>query len=295
MWTEAQMILINDRIPGGPQAVLGPAGCGPDVAVLDEVADATIITLDERDERLSLLQSLLKERRIRCSVRRRDRFTDEELQAARLLVAWYCHPGGIRIFAGPRMGTTYDVSEACMRCGAGARQTSALIIEAETLHVLEERRAAATTYEDLLVDERLAVALAESGATGISFRGVFAAFEKKGHFQLSMRQLCATHTMPPMSARSTGIERYDPCSCGRSGFYLPSEIPTRIFYRAADLANICDVNVTWEWFGDSGFEGDVSDALFPYPLFLVTPNIWRIFRDAGVTGFDWIPIHVVDE
>ena len=54
------------------------------------------------------------------------------------------------------------------------------------------------------------------------------------------------------------------------------------------------MNVTWEWFGDFNFEGDVSNALFPYPLFLVTPKVWRIFRDAGVTGFDWIPIRVED-
>ena len=72
------------------------------------------------------------------------------------------------------------------------------------------------------------------------------------------------------------------------------ELPTRLVYRASDLEDIRDVNVTWEWFGEVNFDGDVSDALFPYPWFLITPKVWRIFRDAGVTGFDWIPIHVVD-
>jgi hypothetical protein len=54
------------------------------------------------------------------------------------------------------------------------------------------------------------------------------------------------------------------------------------------------LNTTWEWFGDSKFDGDVSDALFPYPWFLVTPKVWRVFRDAGVTSFDWLAIRVED-
>ncbi|MDI1434329.1 hypothetical protein QHF89_32825 [Polyangium sorediatum] len=293
MWTEVEVMIDNRRVPNGPQTILGPAGCGPDVAALDEVADATIITLDEKDERLPRLLNLLKERGIRWFEKRRDRFTDEELQAARLLVMEYGSLEG-KIFGGPRVGTKYDMSEACSRCGAGARQTSALVVEADELRHLEGRRAAATCYEDMLVDERLAGALAESGATGLEFRGVFAAFEKRGHFQLPYRQLCATHVMPRMSPRSTGIDLSQPCPCGRSCFMTYNRTPARLAYRAADLADIRDVNVTWEWYGYSKYNGDVYDSVLPYPLFLVTPKVWRIYRDAGVTGFDWLPIRVVD-
>ncbi|TKD03527.1 hypothetical protein [Polyangium fumosum] len=294
MRTEVEITVINDRIPGGPETVLGLAKCGPDVAVADEGDYWTDITLDEKDERLPLLLSLLKERGITWIERRRDRFTDEELESARLLAMEYFSPAG-SIFAGPRVGTKYDMGKACMRCGAGARQTSAMVVDGQELHVIEGRRAAATCYNDMLVDEKLAGALAQSGATGITFRGVFAAFEGRGHFQLPWRQLCATHTMPPMSPRSTGIEPYKPCTCRRSSFTTPREIPTRLVYRASDLADIRDVNVTWEWFGEVNFNGDVYDSVLPFPLFLVTPKIRRIFRDAGATGFDWIPIRVVDE
>ncbi|WP_170319293.1 hypothetical protein [Polyangium spumosum] len=221
--------------------------------------------------------------------RRYDSFTDEELESARLLFMWY--DVNSTVFGGPRMGTTYDMSDACNRCGAGARQTSAMFIEGEDLPKLEGRRAAATCYDDILVDEKLARALAESGATGLSFRDVFAGFEERS-FQIPWRQMCATHTLPPMSPRSTSIYPYTPCTCGRSSFSWKAEIPLRLAYRAADLADISDVNVTWEWFGEVKFDGDVSEALFPYPLFLVTPKVWRIFRDAGVTGFDWLPIRV---
>ncbi|MDC3957421.1 hypothetical protein KEG38_26425 [Polyangium jinanense] len=299
MKTEVKVLFAAQHIPGGLEAVFGPAGIPMDVA---EVQDFTLqrkrqirvnLTLDETDKRLSVLLDLLKTHGISWLERRYDCFTDEELESTRLLVMWY--DVNAEVFAGPRVGTTYDVSEACNRCGAGARQTSAMIIDGEYLHRLEGRRAAATCYDDMLVDEKLAGTLAESGLIGISFRGVFAAFEKRGHIQLPWRQICATHTMPPLSPRSTGIEGDELCSCGRSGFLGQAEVPLRLVYRASDLVDIRDVNVTWEWFGDFHFEGDVSDALFPSPLFLVTPKVWRIFRDAGVTGFDWIPIQVVDE
>ena len=97
-----------------------------------------------------------------------------------------------------------------------------------------------------------------------------------------------------MSPRSTGIQPYHPCPCKRSGYNTLPEIPPRLTYRAADLVGIKDVNLTWEWFGGSKYNGDVSDALFPYPWFLITPKVWRIFRDAGVTGFDFIPVRVVE-
>ncbi|MRG91875.1 hypothetical protein [Polyangium spumosum] len=293
MRTEVRILVRSDRMPGGPRALLGSVGCGPDVVQVREDAIFTIVTLDERDERLPRLVQLLTERGISWLEGRHDRFTDDELEAAPLLIMSY--DVNARVFGGPRVGTTYDMSEACERCGAGARQTSAMIIDGEDLHKLEGRRAATTPYDDVLVDEKLAAVLAASGATGLSFRGVFAAFEKRGHIQLPWRQLCATHTMPPMSPRSTGIVPDDLCSCRRSGFDTPSEIPTRLVYRAADFTEIRDVNVTWEWFGDTHYEGDVGDALFAYPRFLVTPKVRCIFLDAGVTGFDWLPIRVVED
>jgi len=299
MKTAVNVLFKAQHIPGGLEAVFGPAGIPLDLA---KVQDFMLqrkrqiwveLTLDETDERMSLLLDLLEDRGISWLERRYDCFTDDELESSPLLMMSY--DVNATVFGGPRMGTTYDMSDACKRCGAGARQTSAMVIEGEYLDKLEGRRAATTPYDDVLIDEKLADLLAQSGATGLSFRGMFAAFEKRGHFQLPWRQLSATHTMPPMSPRSTGIERDNPCSCGRSGFYLTPKIPNRLVYRAADLAHKHDVNVTWEWFGDVHFEGDVSDALFPYPLFLVTPKVWRIFRDAGVTGFDWIPIRIDED
>ncbi|TKD10301.1 hypothetical protein [Polyangium fumosum] len=294
MNTEVRVFFYGHRIPGGAEAVLVPARCGPDVADVREgfgpQAVDVWVTLDETDERLPILLRLLEQHGERRVVWKRDLFTDAELDAAPLLLI--DPKPELEIFGGPRIGTTYDVTDACKVCGAGARQTSALLINGEELNALEGRRAASTYYSDLIVEDRLAGQLASSGVTGLSFRGVFAAFENQVRFQLPWRQLCANKTLPPMSPRSTGIIRDTHCACGRSGVTGTAEQPTRLVYHAADLADMQDVNLTWEWFGEPRFNGDVSDALFPYPWFLVTPKVWRIYRDAGVTGFDWLPIRV---
>ena len=70
--------------------------------------------------------------------------------------------------------------------------------------------------------------------------------------------------------------------------------PPRLVYRTWDLERTEDVNTTWEWFESWSFDGDVSDALFPYPWLLVTPKVRRVFVAAGVTSFNWLPIRVED-
>jgi hypothetical protein len=260
-----------------------------DVPVLRQVE--VWVTLDDTDPRLPVLLQLLKQHGESWLELRRDRYTDEELDRARLLIMQSKNDD--EVFGGPRLGTKYDLGGACSVCGAGARQTSALLIDGEEVPKLEGLRATSTYYSDIIVDDRLAEELEGIGATGLSFRSVYAVMPDKRQIKLRWRQLCAAHTLPPISPRSTGIERRDGCtSCGRSGFFTRMDDPPRLAYRARDLDGVEDVNTTWEWFGDWKFDGNVSEALFPYPWFLVTPKVWRVFRDAGVTSFDWLPIRV---
>ena len=117
---------------------------------------------------------------------------------------------------------------------------------------MEGLRATSTYYSDILVDEPLAEEL-----------------------------VGAAHTLPPMSGRSTGIERADiGLTCGRGGYANKMDDPTRLAYLPRDLDATGDVNLTWEWFGPYRFEGTVSDALFAYPWFLVTPKVRRIFYEG---------------
>ncbi|MDI1483516.1 hypothetical protein [Polyangium sp. y55x31] len=286
-------------VPDPRKSILEPAGCGPDVAEVDEIVIQGTRSVYLRaamyvdDPRLPILQGRFQALGLEPLESRWDEFTEAELDAAPLLVMLY--DNNDQVFGGPRLGTTYDMSEACPRCGAGARQTSAMIIDGEDLPKLEGRRAAATYYDDMLVDEKMAEQLASAGLSGLSFRGVCARMEDGRRVELPWQQVCATRTLPRMSPRSTGIEPYKPCACGRSSFTNPSEVPLRLTYRAKDVADIRDVNVTWEWCGEVKFNGDVSKAVFPCPLFLVTPKVRRIYLGAGVTGFKWLPIRVVED
>ena len=65
MRPEVRIRFAGNHSPGGAQAVLGPAGCGPDVATVEDVPVlrqvVVRVTLAETDPRLPLLQQLLRQ------------------------------------------------------------------------------------------------------------------------------------------------------------------------------------------------------------------------------------------
>ncbi|MRG96560.1 hypothetical protein [Polyangium spumosum] len=253
------------------------------------------VTLFEDDPRLTVLRQLLLAYRVKWREFQEDTFTDEELDAARLLLVTI--PDESMVFGGPRLGTQFDLSNACPVCAAGARQTSALMLDGadpEDVAKLDTYRVV-TCYQEIVVDEQLAEALESEGVTGLSFRSVYAVRKDKRQVELPRRQMWAEHALPPVSPHSIGMNPRDVCSsCRRGGFYF-SQLSPRLAYRARDLTGAMDVNRTWEWYGYVKFKGDLSEAVLPGPAFLVSPKVWRIFKDAGVTGFKWLPIRVVDD
>jgi hypothetical protein len=199
------------------------------------------------------------------------------------------------IDGGVEWGMAYDLSGACRACGTGARQTSAAFVDGEHLADLEGHRAGATYNWHILVDDALAADLEAVNATGLSFRAVYAVIPDKRQVKLRWKQLHADRTLPPMSPRTTGFERERACEvCRRNGYFTMPEQPLRVGYRASDLLGACDVNLSWENQGYSVLEPDLRDSLLSRPWMLVTPRIRRIFRDAGVTSFNWLPIRVED-
>ncbi|MDI1445740.1 hypothetical protein [Polyangium sp. 6x1] len=300
MKTKVKISFHGHHVPEGEQTILAPAGCGTDVVtvhdykVLRQVLVDVIV--DVEDPRLPLLQKLLLAYKVEWFEDRWDEYTDEEFEAARLIVA--LSPSEIFVLGGPRFGTDYDISTACPACGAGMRQTSAYVLDgsdAESMGKLRQFRAV-SSYDEILVDERLAETLEGAGLSGISFRSVYARQKDMRQVKLPWRQMWASHTLPPISPHSTGIERGKVCkSCQRSRIGYSLKEPTRIAYRALDLIGAQDVNRMWEHFGIARWNGDLKTAVLSQPKFLVTPKVWRIFKDAGVTGFKWLPIRVVED
>lgn len=221
----------------------------------------------------------------------KDTYTEEQLDSARLLVL--NGAGDAMIDGGAAWGTLYDRSAACQACGTGARQTSPLFVNGEELASLEGQRAAMTPYGHMLVDDDLAKSLSGICATGLSFRSVYAVMPDRSQIELGWKQVCAERTLRRMAPGTSGVGRSDVCwVCRRQGHSHIQDRPLRIVYRASDLRDADEVNMTWENQGHAEWKPEVRDSKFAYPWFLVTPKVRRVFRDAGVTSFEWIPIRV---
>jgi hypothetical protein len=298
MRTVVRVCFDGNDIPGGAEAILGPAGCGPDVAKVDGVPvlkrlDAWV-TLEETDPRLPVFLDLLRAHGASWWESHGDDYTEQELDNARLLIM---HPNRqCEISGGVAWGVTYDMTGACPACGTGARQTSALFVDGEEISRLEGHRAGATVFFHLLVDEGIAHDLVQIGATGLSFRSVYAVMPDKRQVKLRWKQMCAAKTLPPASPRTSGLVRQRVCEvCRRNGYFQTEKAPTRLVYGAADLRDADDVSSTWENLGHAILEPDLRDSLLSYPWTLVSPKVRRVFVEAGVTSFDWVPIRVEDE
>ena len=291
-------------LPGGADAILGPSECGPDVVKLkpytweelgglERLGVRVEITLDERDPRVSKVFALLDQYGVERWVDRKDVYTEDELQAAPLLVML---PWQGDLALGYR---TYDDSKACPTCKAGLRQTSTLKILRVDRKVNEKFRLAFTHEDDVLVHDVDVERLLAAGVTGALFWPVEADTKAGDMKELRRQQMIIEHVMPPMSPKSF-LDRTRVCAdCGRGWHTGVMGYPTRFVYRREDLANIHDVNLTWEWFG--GFWPEYNDPedirksrgeKRPSPDVLVTPKVMNIFRDAGVTTFQWIPVDI---
>jgi hypothetical protein len=301
MKTVVTVMLSNFMLPEGAQTVLGPAGCGPDVVEVKEELAPLLdvwVTLEATDPRLPVLFQLLKQHKVSCVEIHREVYTEEELSSARLLLM---EPTGeAEVSGGVEYGMTYDLSGACPACGRGGQQTSTAFIDAKDLGKLEGQRAGAIIFSHVLVvlvDAGLEAELVRIGATGISFREVYAVWPDKRTLKLPFQQLCAARTLPPMSPSTTELIRNRACEvCGRSGYFKNIEAPIRVkeslrvVYQASDVRDADDVNMSWEDIGGAVIEP--RDDLLSYPWMVVTPKVRRVFRDAGVTCFDWLPVRV---
>ncbi|MDI1448739.1 hypothetical protein [Polyangium sp. 6x1] len=251
------------------------------------------VTLDIDDPRLLTLQKLLLAYKVQWSEDRWDEYTDEEYEAARLIVVQALADN--HVVGGPRFYTEYDLSNACPACGAGMRQTGAYMLDgAGPTMVGLGRFRAVSSYSEIIVDQPLAETLARANLSGLSLRTVYGIQPDEVPDELIWKQMWAAHTLPPLSPRSTGIHFDSACKTCKRG-KIDTTSPERFTYRARDLEGAQDVNRMWEHFGYVRWNGDLKTAVVWQPYFVVSPKVWRIFKDAGVTGFKWLPIRVVDE
>jgi hypothetical protein len=307
MKTNVLIRFDGDDIPGGVDAILGPCQCGPDVAEVKKFSygngtKTTVkvwLTLDERDERVAQVLALLAPYGEGEIAYRTDEYTEEELQNARLLYAntW----GKDQVGAGKHYGTTYDVSNACKQCGTGVRQTSPLVIHGEDERRIEKMHVAGTYHGDFLVPDVLGEKLAKANLTGLNLWRAYSSRKSGPNVELRREQIFAENVLPPM-APSSLLDRKEVCPvCQRGRYNFVFREPPRIVYRAEDLKNIQDVNLTWEWFGSfAKTPEDAVNGLWPDPLLLVTPKVMNLLRgktkkEKKYEGVSFTPIWIEGE
>lgn len=285
------------RLPGGTKMFLETTGCGPDVATVETYegfgsqGEMVDLLFEESDERIEKVLALVRQHGETPLVDRYYEFTEEERQSAPLL--FMDNEENESVMAGAVEGTTYDLTNACPTCGMGARQTSPLYIFHEALPELRKHRAIGSEEGEILVNRSIAKKLRDNGVTGIaSFGDVYARTENGGRSLVARKQIFVDHTLPPAVSKSP-LERVNACrTCHRGTAKALLPKPHRTIYRPQDLADIRDMNLSWEWYGQYEIEPNPPKLHLPAPRTLVTPKVMNIFREAGVTTFEWTPIFV---
>ncbi len=295
MKTKIRIYFDAPELPDGVATILNPAGCGPDVA---EVVDGTVLgkrmssarlQLDEDDLRMAIVVELLTKHDIKVETHSYTEYSEEDRQNARLLLM--VPDPKEHVSAGLREGTKYDLSEACAQCKTGARQTSALYVDGDALRKIRKYRAIGSSDAHILVDGGMVKKLKDAGVTGISFGDVRARLKNDKWTSVARDQILIAHTMPPMRGELTARDEETLCNvCRRGGRRNFAQKP----YREEDLVGMQDFNLTWEWFGGYYPADEVRGygERWPSPDVLVTPKVMNIFRDAGVTTFQWTPVAI---
>jgi hypothetical protein len=230
------------------------------------------IRLPMQDERVRLIGELNREfnRRGRSfflgsSISRH--YTTEELQLAEL---FSLRPLSIFEPCGEMCGTEYDESEACSLCGAGARQTTDLRLEPESIPT---RDLSFTIAREIVVSNRLAQALQDHGITGAAFLPVR---DPEGRVLENWRQLIVTSDPVDVVAPTlAGSDLFDLDEQGRfrcpQGHLLGLSLLSELWIRreshdGSDLV------------GTRQLIGLRRGVLHPRPVLLFSPRLYRLLR-----------------
>jgi hypothetical protein len=172
----------------------------------DTLRRVVLPTTDERVQQIGELQRAHRKKGgfffIYWDVRRK--YSEKELQTAELL-----HMNVRAVFepTGEECGTTYDETTACKRCGAGADQTSELILD--TRRIPKGKDIARTIGGEIVVSRRFAEAFRKHGLQGAEFQPVL----HRGRKSLEpseWSQLVVTSSPVKLSSRTvTGNTPFD--------------------------------------------------------------------------------------
>ena len=286
--THLDMLERLARDVGAPKAIvrpLRPGGGYPSFGA----------TFYEDDPGLRRVRDFAARFARRCSERLEYVYSPTELRAAELL-AFDVGRSPMEMCA-PEFGTEYDLSTGCPLCGTAARQVGPLNVKRS---VLPRSGQIGCTVDGVEIACRsLADALRAAGIGGLELREVV---NWKTGEPLGWFQMLASHVLPPLDRRTSGIIRgkrpdEQPCpECRRDGHFGQLSEPMVFVYnrREVDPSMLPDVSVTWEHFGKTGRNEDGTFWKLATPCMLVKPTIYRIFKEQKVRRAIFEPVRFVD-
>ena len=294
----------TSNISGGPDAILGPTGCKKDVAEVIG-GDYVVVDLEVHDERVAKVLALLAEVGKSPTPSYWNEYTEDERQAAPLLLVSRWHTA--HMWTGPKFGVTFDLSQACPACLTGIRQASPLVVDGSEMLAANKHRVSSTDENDLLVRDTDVEKLIAANVTGANFWPVSAKYKSGAIGELRWQQAVIENVLPPM-APSTLLDEEAKCAtCGRGRQRdVRGNRNPHIIYRREDLNNICDFNLSWEWFGPFNVHRkdelgpDLLNYLRPFPWIFVTPKVMNLIRgktkkEENYQGCGFTPIWIEDD
>lgn len=248
------------------------------------------IVLDTRDPRLDDFRNrLLRDEAtvlgIRGAILIDREYSEKELNAAQfltLIIDSVFEP------AGEDMGTEYDDSKACPKCGAGRVQRSPLRLN---LHSIPKNVEIARTisFDEWIVSESLADLLRKEKVTGFQLQEV----EHRGKRRPEKKwyQILVTgkagNTVDPTRF---GIDYLHPDPEGRfvctQHFLSGLNILSEVFLRR-DSVETVDVAATTNRFGLRG------GVLVPIPILVISQRLLQILSQHGIRGYKVEVAHLV--
>jgi hypothetical protein len=243
---------------------------------LGRLGEVRSVRLPVEDERVRLIGELDREFHRRGSAffsgwHISRHYTPEEIQSAEMFLLY-----SLSVFepCGEMCGTEYDESAVCPSCGAGARQSTDLYLEPESI---PRRGLSRTIAGEMVVSHRLMRALQAHGITGAAFLPVR---EPSGRVLKNWHQLVIT---------SAPVDIVPPTLVGDHPFGLDEQGKFR-----CPQGHVLGLNLLSElWIRKEGHDG--SDlvrtrqligarrgVLHPQPRLLISPRLFRLLRELKV-------------
>jgi hypothetical protein len=299
MKTYASFMFSTYDIPGGPASILDPSGCKKDVAKVDS-GGLVYLNLEEHDERVAKVGALLQAAgKDPLPGGYWDEYTEEELQAAPLLWIYFWRKD--LVVTGPGYGVKYDVAQACPTCHTGVRQASPLVVDGSFSPLWQKYRVKGTDEADLLVRDTDVETLIAAKVTGVNFWPIKAQYKSGAIGEVRWQQALIENVLPPMAPSTQLVEEGKCPTCSRGRKSESTTTRTRRFtYRREDLKNICDFNLSWEWFGPFWNYNGETDLRRPLPWIFITPKVMNIIRgktkkEQNYQGCAFVPIWIEEE